>query len=106
MKIKSNDKVIVLTGKDRNKIAEIDQVFDTENKATVKGLNVYKKSVKPSKKSPQGGIIEINAKIDASNLAIICPSCNKATKVTYKNVNGKKIRTCRKCQSTLEVTSK
>ena len=55
MKLKRNDKVIILAGKDRNKVAEIERVFASENKAVVKGLNIYKKSVKPSKKSPKGG---------------------------------------------------
>jgi len=103
MKLKNNDKVIILTGKDRNKIGQIDHVFITEKKVTVKGINVYKKSIKPSKKSPKGGIIEINAKIDISNLGIICPSCNKASRVSYMITNNKKIRVCRKCQSSLEV---
>jgi len=103
MKLKRNDKVIVLTGKDKNKIAEIERVFVSENKATVKGLNLYKKSVKPSKKSPKGGIIEINAKINISNLGIICPGCNKVSRVSYKITNNKKNRICRKCNASLEV---
>jgi len=77
MKLKRNDKVIILTGKDRNKIAEIERVFVSENKAGVKGLNIYKKSVKPSKKSPKGGIIEISAKINIRNLEIVGHSSNK-----------------------------
>lgn len=103
MKLKKNDKVIILTGKDRNKIGQIDHIFVTEKKATIKGLNIYKKSIKPSKKSPKGGIIEINAKINISNLGIICPSCNKVSRVSYKITNNKKIRVCGKCQSGLEV---
>lgn len=103
MKLKRNDKVIILTGKDRNKIAEIDRVFVSENKAIVKGLNIYKKSVKPSKKSPKGGIIEISAKIDISNLGVVCPSCSKVSRVSYKIANNKKIRVCRKCNASLEV---
>jgi large subunit ribosomal protein L24 len=103
MKLKRNDKVIVLTGKDRNKTGVIERVFVNENKAVVKGLNLYKKSIKPSKKSPKGGIIEISAKINISNLGSICPSCSKISRVAYRNLNNKKIRICRKCDASLEV---
>lgn len=103
MKLKKNDKVIVLTGKDRNKIGDIEKVFISDNKVIVNGLNIYKKSVKPSKKSPKGGIIEINAKFDASNLGIICPSCSKSSRVSYKITNDIKIRVCRKCGGSLEM---
>jgi len=103
MKIKKNDNIIVLIGKDSGKTGIVEKVFTTENKVVVAGIAVYKKSVKPSKKAPKGEIIEINAKIPASNVAIICPSCSKATRVGYDTSKSKKIRICRKCKASLEV---
>ena len=104
MKIKKNDNVLILKGKDRGKTGLVERVFPTENKVVVAGAFVYKKSVKPSKKAPKGGIIEINAKIPAANVAIICPSCSKITRPIKKISNQKKIRICQKCQSSLEIS--
>lgn len=91
MKIKKSDNIMVLIGKDKGKTGIVEKVFVSENKVVVAGIAVYKKSVKPSKKAPKGGIIEINAKIPASNVAIICPSCSKATRVGYDASKSKKI---------------
>ncbi|MCX6812647.1 MAG: 50S ribosomal protein L24 [Candidatus Berkelbacteria bacterium] len=101
MKLKQNDNVIILAGRDKGKSGLVSAVFRAENKIVVAGRNIYKKSVKPSKKSPKGGIIEINAKISASNVAIICPSCNKPTKVGYQTNKEEKIRVCRKCKGAI-----
>lgn len=102
MKIRKNDNVIVLVGKDNGKTGIVDKVFSAENKVVVAGLNVYRKNVKPSKRAPKGGIIEINAKISTSNIAVVCPSCSKATRVGYNNSQSKKIRICKKCRASLE----
>lgn len=103
MKIKKNDNVTIIAGKDKGKTGLVERVIPSEDKVVVAGAAVYKKSVKPSKKAPHGGIIEINAKIPASNVGIICPSCSKITRVSYSVVNDKKIRVCRKCKASLEV---
>lgn len=103
MKIKKNDNVTIIAGKDKGKTGIVEKVFPALDKVIVAGTFVYKKSIKPSKKAPHGGIVEINAKIPASNVAIICPSCSKITRVSYDVVNDKKIRVCRKCRASLEV---
>lgn len=103
MKIRKNDNVVILAGKDRNKTGIVEKVFSSDKKIVVAGIAVYKKSVKPSKRAPKGGIIEINAKISASNVAIICPSCSKATRIGYDTSKVKKIRICRKCNASLEM---
>lgn len=104
MKIKKNDNVAIIAGKDKGKTGIIEKAIPAENKVVVAGAFVYKKSVKPSKKAPHGGIVEINAKIPASNVAIICTSCSKIVRVSYSLVNGKKIRVCGKCKASLEVS--
>jgi len=104
MKIRKGDNVRIILGKDRGKTGVVERVFPSEGKVVIAGAFVYKKSVKPSRKAPKGGIIEINAKIPASNVAIICPSCSKVARVGNKNHEGKKIRVCKKCGGNLDVT--
>lgn len=106
MKLKKNDNVIVIVGKDRGKTGLVERVFPVLSKIVVKGIGISKKHLKPSKKNPSGGIIEINQKIDASNALILCPSCGKPTRVSYKITNKNKMRVCRRCKESLESGSK
>lgn len=102
MKIKKNDNIAVIAGKDKGKSGIVERVFPSDGRLVVKGIAIAKKSVKPSRKAPQGGIIEINQKIDSSNVMILCPSCGKLTKVAYKVTEKGKIRVCKKCNQSLE----
>lgn len=106
MKLKKNDNIIVIAGKDRGKTGLIERVFVTENRIVAKGIAIAKKHVKPSKKAPQGGIIEINQKIAASNVMVVCPSCSKPTKIGYKISEKGKLRVCKKCKQSLETQGK
>jgi len=106
MKIKKGDNVAVTIGRDRGKTGLVERVFPSENKVVVAGIAVYKKSVKPTRRAPKGGIIEINAKIPVSNVSVICPSCSKITRIGYGESGGKKIRQCKKCKGNLIVVSK
>ncbi len=99
MKIRKNDQVLIISGKDRGKTGKVEKILSKSNKALVIGVNLAKKSVKPSKKAPKGGQIEIPNPIDISNLKYICPTCNKPTKVFFKkDSRGKKVRVCKNCQ--------
>jgi len=102
MKIKKNDNVIVLAGKDNGKTGVVEKVFPSTGRLVVKGIALAKKHIKPSKKNPQGGIIDINLSINASNVLIVCPSCSKPTKIAYNIKDGKKTRICKKCSQSLE----
>lgn len=102
MKIKKNDNVIVIAGKDKGKTGVIERVFPGDGKIVVKGIALAKKHVKPSRKSPQGGIIDINQKINSSNVMLLCPSCGKPSKVSYKITDKIKLRVCKKCGQSLE----
>lgn len=106
MKIKKTDNVMVLAGKDKGKTGIVERVFLDEDRLVVKGIAMAKKHIKPSKKNPQGGIIDINLKIDSSNVMIVCPSCGKPTKVSMKVSEKGKIRTCRKCKQSIEGATK
>ncbi len=92
MKIRKGDKVLVITGKDRNKVGTVERVVPTSNRAVVSGINMVKKSLKRSAKNPQGGIIDKALPIHISNLMILDPSKNKPTRVGYKIAGKEKQR--------------
>ena len=102
MKLKKSDNVKILAGKDSGKTGVIERVFPAENKIVVKGIAMAKKHVKPSRKNTQGGIIDINLKIDASNAIIVCPNCSQPTKIAYEIKDKNKIRICKKCKQSIE----
>jgi large subunit ribosomal protein L24 len=106
MKIKKSDNIMMIAGKDKGKTGIVERVFPTTGKIVAKGIALAKKHVKPSKKNPQGGIMDINQKVNASNAMIVCPSCGKPTRVGYNIVNDKKSRVCKKCNQSLESGTK
>lgn len=102
MKLKKSDNVRILAGKDQGKTGVIERVFPGENKIIVKGIAMAKKHVKPSRKNSQGGILDINLKINASNAMIVCPNCSKPTKVAFLVSDKGKVRICKKCKQSIE----
>lgn len=90
-KIKKGDNVIVIAGKDKGKQGEVIKVLVEKNKLVIAGVNVVKKHMKPSQTS-EGGIVEKELSIDASNVALLDPKENKPTRVGVKVEDGKKIR--------------
>jgi len=103
LKLHKNDKVIVITGKDKNKTGKILSILVDKNKAKVEGVNIVKRHVKPNPKS-HGGIVEQEAFIHLSNLMLICPKCSEPTRVGMKILeDGKKVRICKKCGDVIPV---
>jgi large subunit ribosomal protein L24 len=96
LKIRTKDKVIVLAGKDKGKTGEITSVHPKENRVTVSGVNMIARHTKPSQTNPQGGIVRREAPIHASNVALVDPKTNKATRVGYKDIRGVKTRIARR----------
>ena len=92
MKIRKDDKVKVMTGKDKGKISKVLRVLNEKNKIVVEGVNVVKKHVKPGVISKEGGIISIEKPVDVSNVMYYDDSSKKVVKVGYKVVDGKKYR--------------
>ncbi len=91
-KIKRDDQVVVLTGKDKGKRGTVRQVLD-DDRVVVTGVNMIKKHTKPNPQmGVQGGIVEKEAPIQVSNVAIFNPSANKADRVGYRVDDGKKVR--------------
>lgn len=87
-KIKKNDTVRVMTGKDKGKEGKV--IYVKENKVLVEGVNTMTKHVKPSQSNPKGGIVHQEAPINASNVMYV--TGGKVTRVGFKFVNGKKVR--------------
>lgn len=96
LKIKKGDQVVVLSGSDKGKKGEVLQVRPKDNKAIVQGINIIKKHTKPSAQNPQGGILETEAPIQISNLAIVDPETGKATRVGFRLEGDKKVRFAKK----------
>lgn len=107
MNIKKGDKVLVITGKDTGKTAEVLSCFPEENKVTVKGLNIIVKHNKPKSAQDKGGIVKKEGKIPASNVMVVCPSCDKATRIAHLvSENGNKNRVCKHCGANLDNAKK
>ncbi len=97
MNIKKDDKVVVLSGKDKGKEGKILTADPKAAKVTVEGVNVATKHQKARKQGEEGGIIKVETPIYASKVQLVCPKCGKATRVGHKLVDGKKVRVCKKC---------
>ena len=102
MFVKKSDKVKVITGKDKNKEGVVLAAFPKNDKVVVEGVNVVKKHQKPSQTAPQGGIVEMEAPIHVSNVMVVDPSNGEATRVGYKEVDGKKVRVSKKTGEVLD----
>ncbi|HPY08478.1 MAG: 50S ribosomal protein L24 [Patescibacteria group bacterium] len=107
MHIKKNDKVKILTGKDKGKVGKVLQVLPKEGKVSIEGLNLLIKHLRPQKRGEKGQRIEFPAFINISNVALVCSNCGRTTRIARKivKVDGakdKKFRVCKKCQEIIE----
>jgi large subunit ribosomal protein L24 len=102
MKIRKGDRVRVLTGKDRGKTGTVTRALPDRGKVIVDGVNVVKRHTKPTSQTNTGGIIDKELPIAVANVAIICGSCGKPTRIGYRfESDGTKVRICRKCEGDL-----
>jgi large subunit ribosomal protein L24 len=101
-KIRRDDTVLVIKGKERGRTGVVRQVMPRQRRVIVGGVNIVKRHMKPRAERP-GGIIEREAPIHVSNVMIICKSCNKATRVGLRfREDGGKVRFCRHCDQPLD----
>ena len=84
MKIKKNDTVMIIAGNAKGKTGKVLKVYPSENKLIVEGVNIKKRHTKPNQKNQQGGIVEKEAPINASNVMIIDPKTNETTRIGAK----------------------
>ena len=102
MKIKTNDKVKIISGKEKGKEAKVIQVFPTDSKVVVEGANIIKKHLRAKSKTEKGQTIELSAPIAVSKVMLICPKCAKPARVGYKFEAGAKKRLCRACEQFID----
>ena len=93
--VKKGDKVLVITGKDKGKTADVLEVSPKTGKVLVDGVNVVTKHQKPKSQQDKGGIVKKSAPIEASNVMVVCPSCGKPTRVGFAFEGEKKVRVCK-----------
>ena len=104
LQVKAGDRVMVTAGKDKGKTGNVKKVVTSESKVIVEGANMVTKAQKPNPMAGiQGGLIKLEAPLDASNVMVVCPSCEKPTRIKHDVVDGKKIRVCKKCGEQLDV---
>ncbi len=100
MHIKKGDQVKILSGKDRGKSGTVLNVFPDDGRATVEGLNLYKKRVRPKRQGQKGETVMVPRPMPASKVMLVCSGCKKATRVGYRFESGRKVRYCKKCNAT------
>ena len=101
--IKKNDTVFVITGEEKGKKGRVLSVDIEKNRLVVESLNMIKKHMKPNKQFAQGGIIDREAPIRRSNVMLVCPKCDKPTRIGNTVLeNGKKVRSCKKCGEVID----
>ncbi len=98
MKLKKGDKIKVIAGKDKSKDGVIDRVYTKQNKILVMGINMYKRHIKKSEQTPEGGVVDLPRPITVSNVVLICPKCSKPTRIGWEIKNKEKKRICKKCK--------
>ncbi|MFA4992179.1 MAG: 50S ribosomal protein L24 [Candidatus Omnitrophota bacterium] len=98
-RIKKNDMVKLLTGKDRGKTGKVLTVFPDKSRALVQGLQMVKKHARRTRDDQQGGIVQKESSVHISNLMVVCQKCSKPTRVGFSNLSdGTKVRICKKCK--------
>jgi len=103
MQIKKNDKVIVITGKEKGKRGRVIAVYPKANRLLVEKLNMIKRHTRPNQQLRQGGIVEKESPISAANVRLVCSKCDKPTAVSRKEQgDGARVRVCKACSEALD----
>ena len=101
-KLKVNDTVQVLAGKDKGKNGKVKSINFKTNRVVVEGVNIVKKAIKPNQANQQGGIVDMEKAIHISNVALVDPKTGKPTRVAVKSVSGKNVRIAVKSKSEIK----
>jgi large subunit ribosomal protein L24 len=103
MKIRKNDSVIIIAGKDRGKKGKVRRTFPKEDRVIVEGLNMIKRHSRAQRAARQAGIIELEAPIHVSNVMLLCDKCAKPARVGFDFLaDGKKVRICNSCGEVID----
>ncbi|HVN49766.1 MAG TPA: 50S ribosomal protein L24 [Bacteroidota bacterium] len=101
--VHKNDTVVVKAGNSKGKQGKVLKVFPDTNQIIIENVNIIKRHTRPTQKNPQGGVVQKEGPIRASNVMVVCPKCSKPTRVGHQHVNdatsGKKktMRVCKQC---------
>ena len=109
MNVRRGDTVLVLAGKDRGKRGTVDRVEKTKRGfgVVIPGINMAKRHQRARSRTQSAGIIDLPVPIHVSNVQVVCPRCNKPTRVGHAKLeNGSRIRVCKQCGEQIEVTTK
>jgi large subunit ribosomal protein L24 len=103
MKIRKNDTVVVITGRDRGKRGKVRFAYPKDERLIVEGVNFVKKHARPTGQARQAGIIEREASLHVSNVRLLCSRCNRPSRVGFRFLeDGKKVRFCRSCREVID----
>ena len=103
MKVRKNDTVVVIGGKDRGKKGKVRRALPEKESVVVEGLNMIKRHSRSGRAARQAGIIELGAPLHVSKVMLVCDKCNKPTRVGSRVLeDGKKVRICRLCQEVID----
>jgi large subunit ribosomal protein L24 len=103
MKIRKNDTVLVIAGKDKGKKGKVRFAYPKEKKVIVEGINFIKKHSKARGAVRQAGIIDLEAPLSVSNVMLFCDKCDKPTRVGFRQLeDGRKVRVCRACNEVID----
>jgi large subunit ribosomal protein L24 len=95
-RVKKNDEIRVIAGKEKGKTGRVLRVDQVKGRVLVEGVNMVKKALRKKKQNDRGGIIDVEASLDVSNVMIVCKKCGPV-RTGYKFENDKKVRVCKKC---------
>jgi large subunit ribosomal protein L24 len=101
-RIKKNDTVMVISGKERGKVGKVLRVLPQENRAIVERLNLVRRHMKPRGPQSPGGIVEKEAPLHLSNIMPMCEKCNAPVRVGVRLLDDRKFRSCRRCGELLD----
>ncbi|MBI1755364.1 50S ribosomal protein L24 [Candidatus Azambacteria bacterium] len=101
MKIRKNDNVFIMTGKDRGKSGKVLQALPKEGRVVVQGMNMAKHHQRPRKTGEKGQILSKETPLDVSKVMVVCPKCAKPTRIGFRVEGGNKSRICKKCGATI-----
>ncbi len=103
LKIKKSDKVIVLSGKEKGKQGRILSIIPKKNRVIVERVNMIKRHMKPSRQYTQGGIIEKEGTLHISKIMLVCPRCQKPSRISNHILDdGRKVRLCKRCKEVID----
>ena len=102
MKIRKNDTVLIIRGKDRGKKGKVRFVYPVEERVLVDGVNIIKKHSKAGAKIRQAGIVELEAPVHISKVMLVCNKCTRPTRVGFRFLEREKVRVCSLCHEVID----